>query len=1785
MKKKLLSIVLSIAMVVTMMPAQTLVVSAAAKTTATVSTQKGLKKAIKSKKLKTLTIKTSKKKSFSIPKGTHSNVDLILDAPKANVKNKSLFKTITIKNMLPSETQSGWVECKKGNTFIFEAAAGRMAVANGASVKEIRLTAPDTKMLFNVNGEINKINVEKKATLNFIGRTSETTTVNISKGADKTALTSSVEVSVYVEPNADIVLEKGAEGSEVIYGDAKSQVKVTNNTNGRVIASNAEGEQTLVKTTETFNSVVYEKEQAEKEAKAKEEQGQEQGSGQGTGGGTDPDPQKPSVKYTVKYVIDDDASWITGSTPATKTYTEGDIVALSDDYPVKYLSNGDELGFWGWHVTYLRSDGKVRDVDVTYENDFVMPAGNVTVKGMWEEAYCIEYREMSGSLIKKGLDKDAPTRHTYGEDTELLGASKTGSAFVGWTLEPDEDAEVVTMLDGYEFDDDITLYAKWAKLEELKGKVFYLTDEGYDCYDFYDKDGKLLDEYDMQNLYDNATQYAVTGYPKEDCVYMVATDKGKIICGDDITWADSVPAGEFDTAIGTGKTNTENLNKENGIGYWLNQLSNPELFIGSKNEVKEMSKILDDKQYWSSTYVGPDKASLSYDGTTSVDYYNSSHSVVAMVAMGESTKAFALNAKKEFEELEQRILSKVEDFSNYEQIERSLEDKIIYEINVRIDDFARAVNKDELENCKQFVNENLTRFEIYDLYLEQLQGIDESLESYALDPIYQFLNEGQAEKLKNGTAADKLADLLIQEMNNNNEAIKSTLSKKYSKKGELDWISEPLQTMLSSAYLTIEEYNQHPDEKFDSVVALRDFITKKYEQINGFVTFLVDNDLTDKVQERVKSLIDLTSKAINEYTLNQIMKNIKEPEISAINEAFRWYVDNPDGLLADILDSAQRIKEQSIKVINNTVDFSDIMLASELGQLKGNAINTLYTLLDTMKDTEEVLGPEIYEGIEEEVATPIEQLLTNISKAKDLDTMQEVIDEELKPIIKDVMRLFAEDARKTGKSILKQTASKNMLDKIITDIEKRIDDKVDACKNILGIMERDLGIELYLIEGVFLITSIIDTPITTSAESSLTAVYEKLPEIKDEKMDEAKPVFIALGKCIMTEKTVVVEEMYKNISSDAKDQIRNQLNTIEDIKDIENATTGYDAFMACLNKKAVLDAMATLMPKFEEVLEYAGDSIGTELKRQWGSVLEKVDTLANKTEFFDASMNALQVEIALMQVDCKARAMKIMANIKSANWDEDLQDVAIALYEEITDPVESASKEVSDAAELEEMWDLVKEKLIATEALSNIGGDRLCHEIAIEVGKLYTKSETVVNVNSTFFNELKSKIDELIENSADANIMTGSYKTSASSYINGLKQTIGNGISKADTYDEAVKAIAFPLLQVVKITTIFEGSKDKIWDMAPTEKLQEIMVEYIKKISQATTPDQLKEIMAEWSNKDKVVGHIYDRAEKIAVKADLFDSALADSIGSMMTKLDAELAEAVSSEDGEKIKLALSVSEDKVRLLEELILISDDEPDAGYQKIVSDVVDAVSADAEQGSYNKGASIVKASFVECVKTAYEEASAAASGDILVDKGDVDYTDKYKYEINKIKDNSQKIVGKDTLLEAKKMKDLEEYQLSVAADILEWLAEVEPEGEYIFSRDNLIGTVSKLANSSSIEDIEYMDFGDIVNPLRDNEMKKVTTSAEAIIKNFSEDKTKDMINEALSNYNSAVKEVWNHSISINVILSDRQLLKATNEAVLAELEKFDPSTPYDDPKVQTLTGFITTKAAELIYWKKK
>ena len=86
----------------------------------------------------------------------------------------------------------------------------------------------------------------------------------------------------------------------------------------------------------------------------------------------------------------------------------------------------------------------------------------VTYYAHWQaQTYNIIYKDQGNLDFSGTHDSGYPTIHTYGTETALLGASKTGYSFLGWFDNANCTGTALTSLGATAYTGDITLFAKW----------------------------------------------------------------------------------------------------------------------------------------------------------------------------------------------------------------------------------------------------------------------------------------------------------------------------------------------------------------------------------------------------------------------------------------------------------------------------------------------------------------------------------------------------------------------------------------------------------------------------------------------------------------------------------------------------------------------------------------------------------------------------------------------------------------------------------------------------------------------------------------------------------------------------------------------------------------------------------------------------------------------------------------------------------------------------------------------------------------------------------------------------------------------------------------------------------------------------------------------------------------------------------------------------------------------------------------------------------------------------
>ncbi len=198
-------------------------------TDATVTTQQELTDALANTSITKITIKPASAVNFTIPSGTYSNVDLIVNAPQSDITNSATFKSITVENIKP-ET---WTENGAGNAFTWKASNGRLVVGKGASVRAISIPTASKVAIHVQEGTVAAINVTAKAEISLTGKLAEgaaAIAISFSGAATDAKLTTAIKVAVTTLAKIAAIFEKGAEDSTIKLDAANISVDITNNT-------------------------------------------------------------------------------------------------------------------------------------------------------------------------------------------------------------------------------------------------------------------------------------------------------------------------------------------------------------------------------------------------------------------------------------------------------------------------------------------------------------------------------------------------------------------------------------------------------------------------------------------------------------------------------------------------------------------------------------------------------------------------------------------------------------------------------------------------------------------------------------------------------------------------------------------------------------------------------------------------------------------------------------------------------------------------------------------------------------------------------------------------------------------------------------------------------------------------------------------------------------------------------------------------------------------------------------------------------------------------------------------------------------------------------------------------------------------------------------------------------------------------------------------------------------------------------------------------------------------
>lgn len=181
-------------------------------------------------------------------------------------------------------------------------------------------------------------------------------------------------------------------------------------------------------------------------------------------------PNKPvtlTAQWTaIKNTITLNANGGSGNTTSVAaTYDSPTLNPSSITNPTK---TGHTFGGWysgegGTGSLVINSSGKLQAnvSGFTGTNSVWKATTNKTLYAKWTPAvYTITYKDQGNATFSGTHESGNPTQHTYGTETPLKGATKTGYTFSGWYKEA-ICTNKVTSLGATEYTANITLYAQW----------------------------------------------------------------------------------------------------------------------------------------------------------------------------------------------------------------------------------------------------------------------------------------------------------------------------------------------------------------------------------------------------------------------------------------------------------------------------------------------------------------------------------------------------------------------------------------------------------------------------------------------------------------------------------------------------------------------------------------------------------------------------------------------------------------------------------------------------------------------------------------------------------------------------------------------------------------------------------------------------------------------------------------------------------------------------------------------------------------------------------------------------------------------------------------------------------------------------------------------------------------------------------------------------------------------------------------------------------------------------
>lgn len=178
------------------------------KDTAYIATQDDVKTSLAAakadSKITTVKIETDEAEEIELPEGDYSGLDLVIEAPKAEVSNHAVFKSITV-NQIARDTYTEYAE---GNVINVNSPIGRIIITDRAKAK-LNILKEASEIVVVVDGSVSGIDVKgKNSTIDISGASEDPIKVDASvvseiKTSHVLEVNASAKVTLFMYPGAE----------------------------------------------------------------------------------------------------------------------------------------------------------------------------------------------------------------------------------------------------------------------------------------------------------------------------------------------------------------------------------------------------------------------------------------------------------------------------------------------------------------------------------------------------------------------------------------------------------------------------------------------------------------------------------------------------------------------------------------------------------------------------------------------------------------------------------------------------------------------------------------------------------------------------------------------------------------------------------------------------------------------------------------------------------------------------------------------------------------------------------------------------------------------------------------------------------------------------------------------------------------------------------------------------------------------------------------------------------------------------------------------------------------------------------------------------------------------------------------------------------------------------------------------------------------------------------------------------------------------------------------------